>query len=137
MIENKQSNFRHRIFTIQATKSKIDCNHSIITQSLSSREKRSFKSPLPKFFNWLKRRIYSGDKRFALGAQDFILYKPSQANEQLIFIVPEVFDQYYRYSGVSKSLIQEELKKKLMITFAYTIVRDEKVMEVFPCKKFF
>lgn len=94
-------------------------------------------SKLEKFFNWLKKEINSRDKASALNPQDFIFCESSQANSQLIFILPEVFDRYYHYSGISPHLIQSELKKKLMINFAYTIVREGKVIEVFPCKNFF
>jgi flagellar hook-basal body complex protein FliE len=134
MIENKQSDLRnHRIYKHKTTNPSTDGTNITTTQSLSSRKKQSFNSPLPKFFNWLEKRIHSADKR----AQDFILCKQPQANEQLIFILPEAFERYYCYSGVSKNQIQSELKQRLMVTFAYTIIRDDKVIEVFPCKKFF
>jgi hypothetical protein len=100
------------------------------------KKKQSSRSPLPKFLNWLTKKIDSGEKKFALDAQELILYKPSNHNSKLIFILPEVLDLYSRYSGITAKLIQSELKKTLMVTFAYTIIRDEKVIEVFPCQFF-
>ncbi|STX27940.1 Uncharacterised protein [Legionella beliardensis] len=120
--------YTSRNYRLSSTKSKINLKNRVRNQ----KKKQIFKNPLPKFLNWIKRRIDSGDREYALDAQDLILYKPSQANAKLIFILPEVFERYYRYSGISAKLIQAELKKALMINFTYTIVRNEKVIEVFP-----
>ncbi|WP_419420753.1 hypothetical protein ACNVED_05520 [Legionella sp. D16C41] len=132
-INKKNSLCNYEIFLNEPKKNFKNKNR--IQPLITIRKKKLFKkNPLPKFLDWLRRQINSGNKRFALDSQDLILYKPSAVQSKLLFILPEVFKQYYKYSGVCAKLIQLELKKSLAITFNYTIVRDGKVIEVFPCQ---
>ncbi|MGQ3888245.1 hypothetical protein ACQUW5_04315 [Legionella sp. CNM-1927-20] len=101
------------------------------------KKKNPTENSLPKFLIWLKKQIESGNKRFSLDAQDLILYKPSHSKQELIFILPEVLKQYQDETGIDSKTLQFELKNALEVTFAYTIFKDEKTIEIFPCKKFF
>ncbi len=133
MIQNKKNNlpiYKNKL-------SKITFHNINYQSTITFSKKKPFKNILPEFFDWLKMKVVSGDKKFSLDAQDLILYKPSTLKEQFVFILPEVLEQYYEYSGIPKNILQIELKKKLMITFSYIITRNEQIIEVFPCHKFF
>ncbi len=100
-------------------------------------KKKFTKSPLSNFLIWLKEQIDAGNKQLSLNTQSLILYKPSSCSQDLIFLLPEVIEQYHIQTGIAAEIIKFELKNALEITFAYTIIKNEKVIEVFPCKKFF
>ncbi|STX27528.1 Uncharacterised protein [Legionella beliardensis] len=119
MKENKKYSSHHSEF--------ISTNHK-----KNSKKTKKVKKHVPKFLKWLKKRIESGNRKFALDSQELIITKPSHANPNILFILPEVLEQYDNYSGISAKLMQLELKKKLMITFDYTIVRNKSIIEVFP-----
>lgn len=104
---------------------------------LNDEETESPKNLLSKFLNWLKEQIDSGNKQFSLDSKDLILYNPSHRKPEFIFILSEVLDRYYDQTKIAPEIIQSELKKALKITFSYTILREEKVIEVFPCMRFF
>ncbi|MGQ3888453.1 hypothetical protein ACQUW5_05400 [Legionella sp. CNM-1927-20] len=115
---------------------KMNPKNASKTQIASIQKRLMSQRPLSQFLKWLKTQIDSGDEKFSLDAQELILSKPLHANTKFIFILPEVFECYYNYSGIPAELIQSELKKALMITFNYTIVREDKIIEVFPCHFF-
>ena len=94
-------------------------------------------SNLSNFLDWLEKKIYSEDKRFSLKNQDLIIYNHSYHKPELIFLLPEVFDIYHQNTGINPRVIQYKLKDALEINFKYTIVREGKIIEIFPCKKFF
>ncbi|WP_419418830.1 hypothetical protein ACNVED_09730 [Legionella sp. D16C41] len=113
--------------------SNINCS----INKLKRKSKKFTKDPLPNFLIWLKEQINSEDKRFSLHNQKLILYKLSECNFELIFILPEVLEIYYQLTGVAVEIMKTELKKALKITHAYTILKEGKIIEVFPCKKYF
>lgn len=92
---------------------------------------------MPTFLNWLKEQIDSANKQFSSDLKNLILHKPPHHKAEFIFILPDVLDRYYEQTKIAPEIIQSELKKALKITFSYTILREEKIIEVFPCKKFF